>query len=176
MLTSRSGYTHDSHDDEKHGVVSVNETPRDDFIQDPFRPFDDLPEEKHWVLSFRAMSVGLCCGVLVNASNVYLGLKSGWTFGANLFGAIAGFAIVKSFSVTFAENFPLLGGKFGPKENNIIQTAAMASGGLSNVFVSAYPALYQLHLLKTPKEDFWRIVSLTAVGGYFGFFFATPRK
>ena len=179
-LTSRTAYTHDSngdsHHDEKHGRILIEDTPTDDFIADPFHPFDDLPEEKQWVLTFRAMFVGLICGVLVNASNVYLGLKSGWTFGANLFGAIAGFAVVKFFSVTFAENFPILGGKFGPKENNIIQTAAMASGGLSNVFISAYPALYQLKLMKTPKEDFWRIVSLTAVGGYFGFFFATPRK
>lgn len=53
----------------------------------------------------------------------------------------------------------------------------MASGGLSSVFVSAFPALYQLGLMgKDPKEDYWRIVALTAVSGYFGFFFATPRK
>jgi uncharacterized oligopeptide transporter (OPT) family protein len=71
---------------------------------------------------------------------------------------------------------PILGGDFGPRENNIVQTAAMASGGLSNVFVSAFPALYQLGLMgESPKADYWRIVSLTAVGGYFGFFFATPR-
>lgn len=44
------------------------------------------------------------------------------------------------------------------------------------MFVSAIPALYQLKLLDTPKADFWRIVSLTAVGGYFGFFFATPLR
>jgi uncharacterized oligopeptide transporter (OPT) family protein len=67
-----------------------------------------------------------------------------------------------------------IGGPFGPRENNIIQTAATASGGMSNVFVSALPALYQLNLLENPKADYWRIVSLTAVGGYFGFFFATP--
>jgi uncharacterized oligopeptide transporter (OPT) family protein len=52
----------------------------------------------------------------------------------------------------------------------------MASGGLSNVFVSAFPAMYQLGLLNTPKEDFWKIVSLTAVAGYFGYFFATPMR
>ena len=57
-----------------------------------------------------------------------------------------------------------------------MQTAALASGGLSNVFVSAYPALYQLKLLDTPASDYWRIVSLTAVGGYFGLFFATPLR
>jgi uncharacterized oligopeptide transporter (OPT) family protein len=77
--------------------------------------------------------------------------------------AIAGFAVVKFLSKTFRENFPVLGGSFGPRENNIVQTAAMASGGLSSVFVSAFPAL-------------WKIVSLTVVGGYFGFFFATPSE
>jgi OPT oligopeptide transporter protein len=56
------------------------------FIQDPFRSFDDLPDEKSRVLTIRAVFVGICCGALVNASNVYLGLKSGWTFSANLFG------------------------------------------------------------------------------------------
>jgi hypothetical protein len=56
------------------------------FIDDPFRPFDDLPDEKHWVVTVRAVFVGLCAGALVNASNVYLGLKTGWTFSANLFG------------------------------------------------------------------------------------------
>jgi uncharacterized oligopeptide transporter (OPT) family protein len=71
---------------------------------------------------------------------------------------------------------PILGGSFGPRENNIVQTAAMASGGLSSVFVSAFPAMYQLELLDTPKADYWKIVSLTAVAGYFGFFFATPSE
>jgi OPT family oligopeptide transporter len=178
VVTSRTPYRHDSTGDSYVDGVGdkVEEADMDSFIRDPYHPFNNLPEEKHWVMSFRAMFVGLCCGALVNASNVYLGLKSGWTFGANLFGAIAGFAIIKFFSKAFAENFPILGGSFGPKENNIVQTAAMASGGLSNVFISAYPALYQLKLLDTPKNDFWRIVSLTAVGGYFGFFFATPLR
>ena len=36
--------------------------------------------------------------------------------------------------------------------------------------------MYQLGLLETPQKDFWRIVSFTAVGGYFGLFFATPRE
>jgi hypothetical protein len=56
------------------------------FLSDPFVPFDDLPDEPHRILTIRAVFVGLCCGALVNASNVYLGLKTGWTFTANLFG------------------------------------------------------------------------------------------
>ncbi|KAK0661553.1 putative oligopeptide transporter [Lasiodiplodia hormozganensis] len=164
--------------DYKAGSIEVDEKEvEDDHLPDPFVPFDNLPEERDRVLTIRAVIMGCICGALVNASNVYLGLKTGWTFTANLFGAILGFAVIKFFSVTFAENFPILGGGFGPKENNIIQTAATASGGLSNVFVSAYPALYQLNLMsEKPSSDFWKIVSLTAVGGYFGFFFATPLR
>ena len=84
--------------------------------------------------------------------------------------------MIKFFSTALGENFPILGGSFGPRENNIIQTAATASGGLSTVFVSAIPALYQLGLLDNPRADFWRILSFTVVGGFFGYFFATPRE
>ena len=112
----------------------------------------------------------------MNASNLYLGLKTGWTFSAHLFGTIVGFAVLKSISKAVPSTFPILGGDFGPRENNIVQTCATAAGGMSNVFVSALPAIYQLKLLDTPKHDFWRITALTAVGGYFGFAFATPLR
>jgi uncharacterized oligopeptide transporter (OPT) family protein len=96
---------------------------------------------------------------------------------ANLFGAIVGFGILSICSKSLSANFPILGGSFGPRENNIVQTAATAAGGMSNVFVSAFPAMYQLGLLsKNPADDYWKIVAITAVGGYFGLFFATPRK
>ncbi|GAB7351893.1 hypothetical protein MBLNU459_g2436t1 [Dothideomycetes sp. NU459] len=168
--------------DEKKGATYVGEMEETDIADkeritaDPFVPFDDLPEERQRVLTIRAMVVGCICGALVNASNVYLGLKTGWTFGANLFGAIVGFSVLKSLARALPENFPILGGSFGARENNIVQTAATAAGGLSSVFISGIPALYQLELLKTPKEDFGRLVSLTVVGGYFGFAFATPLR
>jgi OPT family oligopeptide transporter len=155
------------------GYVDVKE---DDDLPDPFVPFEGLQDERKTIVTIRALFIGICCGALVNASNIYLGLKTGWTFSANLFGAIVGFAVIKACSRTFAENFPILGGDFGPRENNIVQTAATAAGGMSSVFISAFPALYQLNLLDTPSADFWRIVGLTAVGGYFGFFFATPLR
>ncbi|KAF2867123.1 oligopeptide transporter [Massariosphaeria phaeospora] len=169
-------FTNDDKELDVERVKSLDTEHHDDFALDPFKPFDGLPEEGKKILTIRALFVGLCCGALVNASNVYLGLKTGWTFTANLFGAIAGFAIIKFLSKALPASFPILGGDFGPRENNICQTAAMASGGLSNVFVSAFPAMYQLNLLSTPAGDYMKIVALTAVSGYFGFFFATPMR
>ena len=95
-------------------------------------------------------------------------------FSANLFGAIFGFAILTFFSRTLGENFPILGGSFGPKENAIVQTAATAAGGLGGIFVSAIPAMYQLELLKDPVSDFPRLLTFTIVSAYYGLFFATP--
>ncbi|DAA77668.1 TPA_exp: Uncharacterized protein A8136_6214 [Trichophyton benhamiae CBS 112371] len=155
------------------------ESAQESFAKDPFRPFP-LPgssgtRNEKKILTFRALLVGISCGALVNASNIYLGLRAGWTSSANIFGSIIGFAVLKSWSSYFAPS-SLLGGFFGPQENNIVQTAATAAGGLSSVFVSAFPAMYQLNLLDTPWRDFLRVTVLTAAGGYFGLFFATPLR
>lgn len=83
--------------------------------------------------------------------------------------AIVGFVVLKKWSAGSSH-------VFGVHENNVAQTVATASGGLSNIFISAFPALYQLGLLKTPVEDFLRIVTITAVGGYFGLLSVVPCK
>lgn len=77
--------------------------------------------------------------------------------------AIVSFAVLKRTSSSFS-----------PHENNIAQTLATASGGMSNVFISGIPALYQLNLLTTPSKDFFRIVILTTIGGYFGLLSIAP--
>jgi hypothetical protein len=68
------------------GVLDAQEG-ETEFAKDPFQSFDDLPVEDRNILTVRAVAVGLLCGALVNASNIYLGLKSGWTASANIFGA-----------------------------------------------------------------------------------------
>lgn len=78
----------------------------------PFPPLHGIPDEDRQ-LTFRALIVGCALGAIVSASNLYLGLKTGWTFGASLFGGILGFAIIKPLS-RVAPKF-LGGGYFGPK-------------------------------------------------------------
>ncbi|KAF8119828.1 hypothetical protein EV363DRAFT_255842 [Boletus edulis] len=88
----------------------------DPFPIDPHSPV----EERQFTL--RAVLVGCALGAIIAASNVYLGLKTSFTFGAGLFGSIFGFAILKPLS-TSAPGAPsyLGGGYFGPKENNVAQ-------------------------------------------------------
>lgn len=99
---------------------------------------------------------------------------AGFTFAASLFGAIFGFGIIKPLSHILPERFG--GGYFGPKENCAVQTAATSAGGLTALFVSAVPAMYQLKLLNNPKADIGRLFLLTAITAFYGLFFAIPLR
>lgn len=85
------------------------------------------------------------------------------------------------------------GGYFGPKENVCCQSAATAAGSLGLLFVSGFPAAYQLGLMRTPKEDFGRLITFVSLAmaayssdthvpsqtmccAYFGMFFAIPLR
>ncbi|KAK3631958.1 hypothetical protein LTR56_012432 [Elasticomyces elasticus] len=137
-------------------------------------PIDPQAEEELQQLTFRAVFVGCCLGGVIAASNIYLGLKTGWTFGASLFGSIFGFAILKPLSKTLPTWAG--GGYFGPKENVCVQSAATAAGSLGLIFCSGIPAAYQLGLLNTPKEDFGKLCTFTLACAFFGMFFAIPLR
>ncbi|KAK2461174.1 hypothetical protein APHAL10511_006701 [Amanita phalloides] len=148
---------------------------------DVSKPFPRLPdeiEETHQ-LSVRAIVVGCGLGAVVGASNIYLGLKTGFTFGPQLFGAIFGFAIIKPLSKALPESGLLgrfFGGYFGPKENCTVQSAATAAGGLGILAVGVIPAMYRLNLLLEPQRDFGRLVALIFCAGFFGVFFVIPLR
>ncbi|KDQ08611.1 hypothetical protein BOTBODRAFT_179688 [Botryobasidium botryosum FD-172 SS1] len=152
------------------GIEEMQITPGDPFPEDP-----DIPFEEHQ-LTVRAVFVGCCLGAVVGASNIYLGLKTGFTFGPQLFGAIFGYAILKPLSRSKLPRW-LWGGSFGPKENCTVQTAATSAGGIGILFVSAVPAMYRMELLSyMPASDFGKLISLTVSCGFFGVFFVIPLR
>lgn len=106
-----------------------------------------------------------------------IGLKTGFTFGASMMGAVFGFGAVKILQKV-APGVKFLGMEnFGPQENSIIQAAATGAGGMAGLFVAALPAMYRLELLhENVKDDFGRILTLTLVCGTFGIFFAVPLR
>ncbi|KAF9379032.1 hypothetical protein CPB97_009204 [Podila verticillata] len=136
---------------------------------------EEFPYEEHQ-FTWRAAIVGSLLGCVVAASNLYVGLKIGWTFGASLWGAIFGFIILKPIARA-------MGNTFGPRENATCQAAATTAGGLSTGFVTAIPAMYRMGLMgvgRTPKDDIVTLFLWTACAAFFGMFFAdlvfpTPR-
>ncbi|KAF9567161.1 OPT oligopeptide transporter [Agrocybe pediades] len=178
---SSSGYSDEkkAHSLEEAPVEEQVEEYDDHDVTRPF-PIDPDEEEETHQLTFRAVFVGCCLGAVVGASNIYLGLKTGFTFGPQLFGAIFGYAIVKAISKAVPEYGFLgriLGGSFGPKENCTVQSAATAAGGLGVLFVSAMPALYRLHLMSAlPADDIGKLIALTCCAGFFGVFFVIPLR
>ncbi|KJA25455.1 hypothetical protein HYPSUDRAFT_160611 [Hypholoma sublateritium FD-334 SS-4] len=172
--------------DEKHNLEGgvptepeyTEEAYDDHDVTKPFPIDPDEVEETHQ-LTFRAVFVGCLLGGVVGASNIYLGLKTGFTFGPQLFGAIFGYAILKALSTALPESglLNIFGGSFGPKENCTVQSAATASGGLGILFVSAVPAMYRLGLMSVnPSDDIGKLIALTACAGFFGVFFVIPLR
>ncbi|KAG2198816.1 hypothetical protein INT47_000732 [Mucor saturninus] len=164
-LDSPSSYKNeklDYSDKDTDSQVAVEEKPVQHAIVEEFQ------------FTWRASIVGSLLGCLVAASNTYLGLKMGWTFGASLFGAIFSFAIIKPMSTALPPKWG--GGYFGPKENCTAQSAATTSGGLSAGFVAGIPAMYRLGLLSTPREDAVKLLLLTISCAFYGLFFAVPLR
>ncbi|RYP38062.1 hypothetical protein DL766_001141 [Monosporascus sp. MC13-8B] len=158
--------------------VEVDVSEQEPELEDIFKPLPPLPgvPAESDPLTFRAVITGIVLGSLVNAANVYLGLKTGFTFGASMFGAIFGYGFVKLLSTIFA-GMPILGTPFGPQENSIIQAAAAGAGGLSGLSVAALPAMYHLNLLSDdPRDDYGHYMTLTFIGSFFGLFFAAPLR
>ncbi|KAK3817513.1 MAG: OPT oligopeptide transporter protein-domain-containing protein [Benniella sp.] len=132
---------------------------------------DEFVYEEHQ-FTWRATIVGSLLGCVVAASNLYLGLKIGWTFGAALWGSIFGFLALKSLS-------RITNSVFGPKENVVCQSAATTSGGLSSGFVTAIPAMYRMGLMgenRKPEDDVTTLLLWTISAAFFGMFFAIPLR
>ncbi|KAI0034683.1 oligopeptide transporter [Vararia minispora EC-137] len=163
-------------DEQEERYATVDVSPVQLCIRSKPFPIDpDEVEETHQ-LTVRAIVVGCILGAVVGASNIYLGLKTGFTFGPQLFGAIFGYAILKPLSRMLPAS-GWFGGYFGPKENCTVQTAATAAGGLGILMVSAVPAIYRLNLLsEKPQQDFGRLVALTVASGFYGIFFVIPLR
>ncbi|UNI22959.1 hypothetical protein JDV02_008802 [Purpureocillium takamizusanense] len=159
-------------------VTKSNSEETDERITDLFVSFPEVkgiaPETNP--LTVRAVLTGIVLGSLVNASNVYLGLKTGFTFTANMFGAIFGYGVILLLTKTLP-NVAGVGGPFGPQENSIVQASATGAGGMAGVFVAGLPAMYRLGLLsEDPKSDFPRILTITIICAFFGLFAAVPLR
>ncbi|KAG0305053.1 hypothetical protein BGZ98_004645 [Dissophora globulifera] len=139
-------------------------------------PHQDLPH-----FTWRAVIVGIVIGTLLCFTNMYFGLQTGWISMMSLQSSLLGFAFFKA--ATRYLKIP-----FGPAENIVLQSVAVATGTmpLAAGFVGIIPALQLMTLDDNPATS-------TSAGGpvflsagqmilwslaiaFFGVFIAVPLR
>ncbi|KAJ2126137.1 OPT super [Coemansia sp. RSA 720] len=138
----------------------------------PTRPHDVNPEPQ---FTWRAIVVGLLFGTVLCFSNLWFGLQSGWISMMSLQASLVGFAVFKALD-------GVLQVPFGPAENVILQTTAVATATmpLAGGFVGILPALKMLDKDETNGVrtvlNFGELCAWGVALAFFGVFFGVPLR
>ncbi len=122
-------------------------------------------------LTVRAVVSGLFVGCLIGASNVTIGLKIGWTFGASITAAVISFAIWRALATS--------ANPFTAKENLISATAGSSAGTMASAggFVAAIPALEMIRANAGQEPLSFTALSVWAISvAFLGVHFAVPLR
>ncbi|MBL8604965.1 MAG: OPT/YSL family transporter [Myxococcales bacterium] len=120
-------------------------------------------------LTPRAVIAGMLLGGVMSLSNLYIALKTGWSFGVTITAGILAYVI---FGVL--KKIKLVKDEFGMLENNAMQSVASAAGYMTGGgTAAAIPAL----MLATHMAPPWYVIFLwiTSVA-MMGVFMAIPMK
>ncbi len=120
-------------------------------------------------LTVRAVVAGMLLGGVMSLSNLYIALKTGWSFGVTITAGILAFVI---FGVL--KKLRLARTEFGMLENNAMQSVASAAGYMTGGgTVAAMPALMMATHSVIPWYVFFLWIATVAM---MGVFMAIPMK
>ena len=127
-------------------------------------------------LTVRAVVMGMMLGMIMVCSNVYVGLKVGWSMGVAITSCILAYTIFATLHKAMPKLFP----PFSILENNAMQSAASAGGSMtSGGMVNAIPALMMLNAAALPATFAARcmwLIPWVIVISCLGVFLAVPAK
>ena len=138
--------------------------------------------ERHWFenvyagdrmpqLTPRALVMGMLLGAFMSLSNVYIGLKAGWSLGVAITSTILAYSIFALLHRLMPKRFP----EFSILENNAMASAASAAGYMTGAgLVNAIPALMMLKPDAVP--GMWVLLVWMIVISWLGVFLAVPAK
>jgi uncharacterized oligopeptide transporter (OPT) family protein len=119
----------------------------------------DMPQ-----LNLRSALTGMLLGGVLSLTNLYVGIKTGWTLGVGISSVILSFAIFKVISKL------KIGKEMSILENNAMQSVATSAGYMTAPLISAIPA-YMLvtgNLISMEHTMIW-IILLSILGVLFAF-------
>ena len=127
-------------------------------------------------LTVRSVIMGMVLGMVMSASNVYVGLKSGWSMGVAITCCVLAYVIFETLHKAFPKAFP----EYSILENNAMQSTASAAGVMTGAgLVNAIPALMMLNPDALPHDMFHRclwLIPWVLVVSWLGVFLAVPAK
>ena len=120
-------------------------------------------------LTLRAGITGMAIGAIMCVSNVYVGLKIGWSMGVSITSCILAWVVFTTLSRIFRlSEFTIL-------ENNAMQSAASAAGSMTSAgMVNAIPALWMLNPTAVPPQNV--LIVWIILISFLGVFLAVPAK
>ncbi|WP_413943569.1 OPT family oligopeptide transporter [Bdellovibrio sp. HCB-162] len=119
----------------------------------------DMPQ-----LTLRSALTGMILGGVLSLTNLYIGIKTGWTLGVGISSVILSFAFFKLMAkMKLGSNMTIL-------ENNAMQSIATSAGYMTAPMMASIPAYMMVTGQVIPMwQTFWWIVVLALLGVLFAF-------
>src|SRR3978361_765334 len=115
-------------------------------------------------LNLRSALTGMALGGILSLTNLYIGIKTGWTLGVGISSVILSFAFFKAMS-----KFKL-GSDMTILENNAMQSIATSAGYMTAPLMASIPAYMMVTGQVIPMwQTFWWIIVLALLGVLFAF-------
>lgn len=134
-----------------------------------------LAEKDHWwltkvykgdmpQLNLRSAVTGMVLGGVLSLTNLYIGIRTGWTLGVGISSVILSYAFFKALSkMKFGKEMTIL-------ENNAMQSIATSAGYMTAPMMASLPAYMMVTGKVIPMwHTFWWIIALAILGVLFAF-------
>ena len=127
---------------------------------------DNMPQ-----LTWRAVIMGACIGMVMAVSNIFVGLKTGWSLGVAITACIISFTVYRALTAAFPRLFRT---QISLLENNCMQSTASSAGASTGIIIVSSISAY---LMITGHHIPWYILSpwILFVASL-GVFMAIPMK
>lgn len=119
----------------------------------------DMPQ-----LTIRSALTGMILGAVLSLTNLYVGIKTGWTLGVGISSVILSFAMFRLLSkINLSTDMTVL-------ENNAMQSIATSAGYMTAPMIASMPAYMMVTNQVVPMwHTFWWVVALSFLGVLFAF-------
>ncbi len=118
-------------------------------------------------LTLRSAVFGMMIGAVLSLTNLYVGMRTGWTLGVGITSVILAFVFFKvAEGIGLAKEFTIL-------ENNCMQSIATAAGYMTSPLIASLSAYMMITHVVIPK---WTLMIFVIFVSILGVLFAFPLK